>query len=450
MNGHEVRDYAGADGPDEVEDTLRRTLGRAAGRAPELAGGMAEQVEIRYRRRRQRTQALLAAAAVVVIASGVVATLRPGGPVTMSPAPGPSATAEVPPPDQNVTAEATPPDQNATAEPVQTATGQSEPVAVLPAPVEQVWPAAVHKLPAKTSDGREIRPATLAGDRTLLYTTWSTFERSDALYAYDFDTRAHRKITETVIPPGTTLFPSDFTVGEGQVVWWTRLKKGPAQIWAAPLDGGQARLVGSRVTGPGGLDGLQIAGGKVVFSAREGGVYALPLAGGEAEPVAGGASMHVLDWPWIGAPGPYGPFDGARFREIRNVETGETSTAVVKPGEQNLICGVRTCTGVRDPGSSFYRLRDGSDERALPGEAMRAEQLARDRFQVAALMDRSSFAAVVLHDLRTGRSADLGVRAEESADGATSINSPSFDRTGRMLAYPVDAELFVIDVSKIE
>ncbi|MGI5271131.1 hypothetical protein ACQEUU_18390 [Nonomuraea sp. CA-218870] len=52
--------------------------------------------------------------------------------------------------------------------------------------------------------------------------------------------------------------------------WWTQLKDGTAQIWAAPSTAGR----------PG-------------FSAAE-----------------HGTGLHLLAWPWIGTPGPYGQVEG--------------------------------------------------------------------------------------------------------------------------------------------
>ncbi|SPL88129.1 unnamed protein product [[Actinomadura] parvosata subsp. kistnae] len=307
------------------------------------------------------------------------------------------------------------------------------------------------KVPARTPDERGIRPILLLDGRTMLVTTWSSFEKTDAIYAYDLTTHDLRKITDVPTPKGTTLFAGDFTIGEGQVVWWTRLKRGPAQIWAAPLDGGQARAIGTQQTDGSGLDGVEVSGGRVAFSARADGIYSLPLAGGRPEPVEGGAPMHLLRWPWIGTPGRFS-HGSTTFTEIRNVETGQTSEAMIRDGERFMSCDVDICWSGRED-RAFYRLRDGSDKRPLPGNVSRMGQIARNRFHVSSLIDRTrtgidQFVAAALYDLPTGRVGDLGVRPRKNGEGF-SCDRPGFDRTGRLLAYSIGEQMYVIDLDKL-
>src|SRR5690606_16884658 len=279
----------------DVEELLRRTLGHAAGRSPGLPDGTVQAVEHRYRRRRQRNPALLAAAAVGLVAGGATTGLRAAD--RAAPAAGPHGS----PPDPARTASATlSPEASPTT------------FAARPEPIEKVWPQALHEVPAKTPEGKKIIPILLLDDRTLLVSTWASMEKTDALYAYDLETLALRKITDVVTPKGTALFASGFDAAGGQVAWWTKLKDGTAQIWTAPLAGGEARLIGSRVI-DGSLDKVEIAGDRVAFSATSGGVFTVPLAGGDPEPVGGAADMHLLSWPWIGAPGPLNQTGGARY-----------------------------------------------------------------------------------------------------------------------------------------
>ncbi|MEV4223195.1 hypothetical protein [Nonomuraea sp. NPDC049725] len=421
------RDGAGAT---VLEETLRRTLERAADRAPALPAAVAARLAGPPPRRAPRAQALLAAAAVVVVAAGVsvAVTAGLGGPAEPRPA-GPAATASA---------------GVSTSEPTAEPTGELADLQA-PPPIEEVWPQALHKLPGTGRD--RLRPIQFLDDRTLLVSTWSSFEKTSALYAYDLGTRERREITKVPTPKGTVLFASDFRAGGDRVVWWNRLKDGTTQIWSAPLSGGEAALVTTVRTDESGLDGVQIAGDRVVFSARSGGVHTAPLAGGPATPVEGGASMHVLNWPWIGEPGPYGEHVGPRFGRIRNVETGETRTGTTRAGDELLGCSVTHCIGHRK-GAMFLRLRDGSGEQPLPGSMGRMDRLAQDRFHVATLRDRTGFVAVALYDLAGGRSADLGIEAEQRENGF-SVQSPGFDAAGRLLSYEVGDTLYVVDVTKI-
>ncbi|MEU4578876.1 hypothetical protein [Nonomuraea sp. NPDC023979] len=429
------RDEAGAT---VLEETLRRTLERAADRAPALPAAVAARLAGPSPRRAPRAQALLAAAAVVVVAAGVsvAVTAGLGGPAEPRPA-GPAATV-------SATASAGVSTSGSTGGPTGEPTGELTDLQA-PPPIEEVWPQAVHKLPGTRRD--RLRPIQFLDDRTLLVETWSSFEKANALYAYDLGTRERREITKVPTPKGTVAFAADFRAGGDRVVWWNRLKDGTTQIWSAPLSGGEAALVTTVRTDESGLDGVQIAGDRVVFSARSGGVHTAPLAGGPATPVEGGASMHVLNWPWIGEPGPYGEHVGPRFGRIRNAETGETRTATTRPGDELLGCSVTHCIGQRQDGM-FLRLRDGSGEQPLPGSMGRTDRLPQDRFHVAMLKDRTGFVAFALYDLAGGRSADLGIKAEQRENGF-SAQPPGHDAEGRLLYYDVGDTLYVIDVTKI-
>ncbi|WP_336214526.1 hypothetical protein [Nonomuraea sp. LPB2021202275-12-8] len=397
----------------DVEETLTRTLASAAGRAPHAPGTLAHRVESRYRRRAQRRRAVLAAAAVVVLTGSASYALR---------------------------------DDNTSVVPAASATQPSVPVrpTALPDPAGTVWPEAVRKLPAKLPDGRPFGVIGFLDDGTLLVTTAASFDKADAIYAYDLDAGEPRKIVDVPTPEGTVMFASGFTVGGDRVVWWTKLDDGKGQIWSASIAGGEAELVATQqVDGgghEGGFDGLAVAGGKIVFSLLVGGVFTVPLEGGPVEPVQGGAGMHLLSWPWIGAAGPYGPTEQPRFGTIRNVETGETDTAVTRTGEKQIACGLTICTGQALGGESFQRLRDGSQQKPYPCSLGPA---GAGRFCTTAVSVKDKgILGVVLHDLTTGRSADLGIQADGNR-----ISLPQPER--EMLTYTVGDERYLIDFTKI-
>ncbi|MFC7646178.1 hypothetical protein ACFQX6_40505 [Streptosporangium lutulentum] len=190
----------------EVEETLRRTFGQAAGQAPRLPALLPERLERIHRRRRRRTRVALAAAAVVLVAGGAVAVV-PGGDVM-------------------------------------TTTTASEARAATPAEhVEKVWPEAVRKVPAKGPDGASWRPETFIDDRTLLVTAPAGFDQPTAVYAYDLDGDSRRKIADLPSPESPAGAANGFAVGDGHVVWWTSTKDRVAHLWAVPVDGGTAKIV---------------------------------------------------------------------------------------------------------------------------------------------------------------------------------------------------------------
>ncbi|GAA2214416.1 hypothetical protein GCM10009850_098810 [Nonomuraea monospora] len=399
----------------DVEEMLRRTLGSASQQAPRMPTHLPAQLEASYRRRRRRNlaQVVLAAAAVVVVAAGTTAVLRHGDTTATTLSPSTSR------PDA--------------------------PVWPLPEPVARVWPEAVHKVPARGPGGTKLMPQTFIDDRTVLVTTWGGFEKTDALYAYDLVTHDLREITDVPTPAGTVLFASDFTVGEGRVVWWTATKDARIHVWTAPLSGGDATTVADLEAGTTpGLDGLAVEGDRILFSPTGGGVFTVPAAGGAVQAVPGGEGMHLLKWPWVGSPGAAPEGDGTRFITISNVETGETSVAVRHNGEHTLACGVRLCAGVREGRKSFYRLRDGSQEKELPMTDLSPDGLARERFLVAMVTAEGAGHIPILYDVSTGTAADLGVRAR---GGRLSI--PGVARDGRLVSYQVGDDLYVVDLAKI-
>ncbi|MFG3441923.1 hypothetical protein ACGF0J_32160 [Nonomuraea sp. NPDC047897] len=395
----------------ELEDDLHQLLSRAAERAPRAPSGFPARIVTRSRRRRARGRGLLAAAAVVLVVGGTGVTVRAGE--------GPDTAAHPP---------ATP------ATPATTATASVE----RPDLVERVWPEAVWKVPVKLPGGRKGRPKIFLDDRTLLLETWESHEKADALYAYDLETGKVRRITAIRTPKG--VFASGFAVGAGRIFWQT-IEEGRTRFWSVPVEGGEPAAVATDRAVRGRGDALAVAGDRIAFSLLEGGVFTLPLGGGSVTPVAGADRHHILRWPWVGTPGDYTPDGETSFEELLNAETGETSRAVVRPGERDVRCGVTTCVGRGPEGRPFYRLRDGSGERDLPDSPL---GLAADRFMTAPLPPPSG--GQTLLDLATGRSADLGLRRD--GEGRSISVQPGLG-DGRLVAYERGDQYVVIDLSRI-
>ncbi|MET8334729.1 hypothetical protein ABZV14_19050 [Streptosporangium canum] len=395
----------------DVEEILHRTFGQATGQAPRLPGQLPAHLERIHLRRRRRARMALTAAAVVLIAGGTTAVLRGGSDITTV------VQGEV----------------------------ASGPSAVTPAEhVERVWPEAVRRIPAQAPDGASWRPVTFIDDRTLLMSVDS--ERTAALYAYDLEGDTQRKIAAVPVPKGTTSFPNGEAVGGGHVVWWTATKDGVAHLWAVPLEGGTPRIVADHGIPEGddgsGIDRLAVVDDRIVFSLYVGGVFTVPLGGGTVEPVERGAGMHLLAWPWVGTPGTGGEPTGPRFARIQNVETGETRTAVTHPDEQLISCGVTLCQGSTSEGS-FFRHRDGSSQKNVPGHVSTPNPPVQDRVYVSAYGDGKP-EGIGLYDLDSGKSGYLGIKGE-----GDSISLPFTDRTDRLLSYTLGDDLYLIDLSKV-
>lgn len=389
-----------------LERDLPTITGRASRRAPHAPGDLPTQVMTRSRRRRTRAYALVAAAAVVIVAGGVgvaVRTVDDGGPTTAAnPEPTPSPTAQ----DLQ--------------------------------PVEKVWPKAVHTIPAKLPGGKKVRPKILIDDRTILLETWESFEKADAIYAYELDTGQFRKIADIRTPKG--VFASGFVAGEGRIVWQT-IEDKRTRFWSVPLSGGEPAAIPTDAPVEGRGDALVVARDKIAFSLHEGGVFTLPLKGGAVTPVAGAERHHILRWPWVGTPGEYTPDNETAFEEILNVETGQTSKALLRPGEKYVRCGVTTCTGWKGEGDYFFRLRDGSQERALTEWSPFG--IAYDRF-VTVHEPRANGQALL--DLVSGESGDLGLRP----DAKGQMNVVKLDVTNdRLVSYELKGKHVIIDLEMI-
>jgi hypothetical protein len=395
----------------DLENDLTRVIGRAAESAPQAPSDLPTQVMGRSRRRRTRTLAsvtALAASAVVVVAGGVALSVRglqEAPQVAVEPAPAPSAERDT-----------------------------------MPGPVEQVWPDAVRKIPAKLPEGRKLRPVIFLDDRTLLMQTWASHEKADALYAYELDTDLTRKITDIRTPKG--VFASAFTAGAGRIFWQT-IEDTRTRLWSVPVAGGEPAAVPTDTPIRQGADKLTVTGDRLAFSAfRGGGVFTVPLDGGAVTPVENAGRHHILSWPWVGTPGEYTPDEEPSFEELYNVETGELSKALVRPGDRYVRCGVTTCVGVNAAGKPFFRLRDGSQERELREGALHG--LSQDRFMTVRLPRPAQGEALV--DLVTGKSGDLGLRPD--AKGQMVSVQPGITND-RLVWYELKDKLVIIDLARI-
>lgn len=417
----------------ELEETISRTLGHAAERAPRQPGALAARVEGRYRRRRARTRAVLAVAAAAVVATAGVVLADGEGRDPAAPA---SAVAET---RQGIALSA---------------------LARRPEIVRMAWPKAVTEIPGKLGDGREFFPVSFIDDTTLLVETWKSGERArrdssfppDALYAYDLRSARTRKIVE--LPEQS----SGFTLSDGKIIWWAQ-SDGIGRFYSVPVSGGRPALIAThklgRTIGDSDVAKLQVVGDKVVFSLRSGGVFSVPLSGGWVEQVPGSDGKQLLSWPWAGntievllTGTDIGTImQSVGFDRIRNLETGREDLAILRSGETSAQCGVSSCMVRKADGGLVIRRRDGSAERRLPSSGSLLSPLARDRFYTDFLREGNVPTGAVLVDAQTGTVADLGVQPDEKG----ALFRPVIGEDERLLAYLLDDGSYrVIDLSKIK
>lgn len=396
----------------DLEDDLHRVIRRGAEGAPQAPAGFPAQIVGRSRRRRGRTHALAAALAVVVVAGGVGWAVRGQGdnaPMVLNPVATPSASAATTP-------------------------------ATAPRPIDEVWPQAVWKIPAKLPGLKKYQPRIFIDDHTVLLETWESFEKADAIYAYDLTTGGHRKIADIRTPKG--VYASGYAAGQDRIVWQT-IDDMRTTFWSVPIAGGEPARIPTEAPVEGRADTTVVVGDRLAFSVMEGGVFTLPLTGGAVTPVADAERHHILRWPWVGTPGQYTPNNEASFEEIRNVETGETSKALVRPGEQHVRCGVTTCVGMAEDHRPFHRLRDGSHERPVPQSPMNG--VAYDRFMTVWTTDQSVRRQLLL-DLATGKSGDLGLRLAPGKGSRSVVLGIGADD---LVAYPAGDDYVIIDLTRI-
>lgn len=382
---------------EDLENALRRTLAAAAERAPKAPEGLEELGLGSPARRRSRghARAGLAAAAVALAIGG--ATIGGRTLLTGTHAPGGAKDGRHP----------------ATASP----SALHRPKNTDVPPIEKVWPKAVHRMPDTLPNGHKFGPVGFIDDHTLLVNTESSFEKADALYAYDLRNHHTKQITGVVTPPGTKVFASGITTGGGYVAWWLSGNYG-TEIWAAPLSGGEARLV-SRADTPVPTD-LAIDGGNVFWSVEKaGGVFRAPVAGGPTRQVPGTRGYYILQWPWIGTPPPVrGIVAGTGFANVRNVVTGETRSAHLTD-RAAWNCGLTWCVGRTSNFVSEAQRRDGSGRHAIPdlSSLPGGNPPSLDRFVITPRNPHS----MALHDLRTGRTADLGTMRRDAKGDYISV-----------------------------
>ncbi|WP_433221075.1 hypothetical protein [Microtetraspora malaysiensis] len=371
-----------------TEHDLVEALRNAANGAPvpaDLERGVADR---RRRRTRRRHGSLLAAAGVVAVVLGGTAVVR-GGHVPPSADPVASAAAGAPDVDDVAAAGA---DQVPRA--------------------RDVWPEAVATFPKKAADGFRYGPVTALGPTEILLTAERSFEKAGRLEVYDTRTRASR-VLATMTPGGKGYFPQDFEVGRDYIAWYgTTPNNGRkwADFWVVPRQGGEPIRVGE-VTGDLALvNRIGVTGDHIVWSPESGGVYRMPITGGEPEKVEGSDGLWLDSWPWARDVSSDSPTDTANQALLVDLENGTRRTITPPSGVTGLRCSTEWCLGTSGDKALSMRI-DGTGVRELPGGPSSTMKIYGGRFAVLRVVRPA------IYDLATGKSAGIGATDKDGRGG---------------------------------
>ncbi|WP_214110706.1 hypothetical protein [Acrocarpospora catenulata] len=436
----------------DLEERLRRTLRTAARQLPPAPP------ELTAPRRRFRFVYPLAAAATAaatVTAAVLFAPGTPGGDGTITARP-PSATA-----------------------------GPSRsPEVEYPPPLAEVWPDAVREIPNRLPNGKKFHALLFLDDGKLLVNTEASFEKADMLASYDLATGETRELVRVPTLPKTTMYASHFTTGEGRILWVTARRDGGrhiAEIWSAPVTGGQATVLGTVDDDSRGESGsiynLTVADGAAYWSkGGDGGLWRLPLDGGAPQRVPGTDGYHLYAYPWLGRPDEYAAGGEPAFGELLNFRTGERRQSgidVREPekvevedsnGQKRVVsrqdersswwsCGLTRCVGQQNEPeeAAVLQLRGNPERQVIPHlSVMGPPAIALDRFVLlelkSDLASGSRMMGQVMVDLETGKTADLGLRpAEDGTFSSTAFQGGDTD----MYAYGLNGKIVIVNLKAI-
>ncbi|MCC5578503.1 hypothetical protein IMZ11_23020 [Microtetraspora sp. AC03309] len=280
-----------------------------------------------------------------------------------------------------------------------------------------VWPGAVASMPKKSADGFSYRPVTALGPTEILLTAEPSLERPERLEVYDTKTGRSRVLT-TMAPGGEGYIAQNAEVGEDFIVWYGRKPSIPerwADFWVVPRQGGDPIRVGEVTGDLAEIDRFGVTGDHVVWSVRIGGVYRMPIGGGEAEKIPGTDGLWLASWPWarnVPAESDIETGQVAANQDLLvDLRTGARRTITPPPGTTGLRCSSEWCVG-RQGGEAVAMRVDGSDRRRVPWH-MTQPEIYGDRF-VEVYRDTTS----MIYDLVTGKAGGITAVSPDGRSGS--------------------------------
>ncbi|MFC5827182.1 TolB family protein [Nonomuraea insulae] len=375
-----------------TEDELTDALRSVAERSPQERDLLAALAVRRRRRHQRRTQVLAAGAVVAVLGVGAV------GMRGFFSAGGHAAVSAATPTNMTVTVTTMLPT-------VVPNVALSPPARSKVVDADRLWPGAVFTMPAKNADGWRYRPITSLSATEVLLSAESSFEKAGTFEVYDSATGKSRVVTTVPRTPGLDgYFPQTATTDGQSLAWFAYGEKDGAavrEIWTVPVAGGEPRLLGTFTGKHAQIDAIGVDGDHVYWSELSGGVWSIPLAGGEAARVPDSDELHLMKWPYAvdAADGPKG-HDRNQTKLVDLAREAQTEINV-PASAQGLRCGPSWCFG-RNGQGSFVQYLDGTNTIALDGLS---DVSILTRFPI---LDRFLFAGSTVYDAATGEVAAIG------------------------------------------
>jgi LSD1 subclass zinc finger protein len=271
-----------------------------------------------------------------------------------------------------------------------------------------IWPSAMTTIPAAASDGLAYTPVTALSATELLLRADTSFDRGGRLEVYDTAAGTTRVLGDMPQPAGARdYYPQAIEPGPEHIAWWAqdvRAQK-PTDMWALPRAGGQAVLL-ARLSGPAAaVERLGVLRDRIVWSVRQGGLYAVPISGGAPQALPGTDGLHLVSWPWASDVRRYDT--DLNQSVLVNLETGERTPLTTPSGARGMRCSLNWCVATLEGRTVVWSL-PGGESRAVRGPLTPASQMRADRF--------INLGATV-HDLVTGQSVEIGLK--KSPGGTT-------------------------------
>ncbi|GAA4976989.1 hypothetical protein HD597_000825 [Nonomuraea thailandensis] len=212
-----------------------------------------------------------------------------------------------------------------------------------------VWSSAMTTIPAVASDGLTYAPVTALSATEVLLRVNTSLDKGVRLEVYDTAARESRVLGDMPQPDGARdYYPQRVEPGLEHIAWWAedvRTQK-RTDVWALPRSGGEATLV-TRLSGPAAaVERLGVLRDRVVWSVRQGGLYAVPITGGTPQAMPGTGGLHLVSWPW--ASDVHGHDTEANQSVLVNLETGERQFLHAPPGATGMRCSPSWCVATVD------------------------------------------------------------------------------------------------------
>lgn len=293
-----------------------------------------------------------------------------------------------------------------------------DPVAGTRVTIEQAWP------DAERADLRDLTVAPVHFlDATTAVGTVTAGGRVKLLIEKDGIARELRDL-----PAGGDPRFEGMTASGGRLFWAESVNGRPVEIWTVGQDGADPRRLTADTGNTlfyGNQHDLVVAGGRVHWVAGEGDVStqirSVPVTGGEVTVREEKGQWALSAWPWL-TDDTGGQSGTVRMRDLND---GREVTVPFSGAEWGM-CGPAWCRVSVMTGEGTARLDlmrpDGSQRRRVAGTDSQAavnDVAVLDRFEILSIpgpnSDLTGTAALLVHDLETGRDVPLAIAADLAA-----------------------------------